>query len=100
MSPACELLLDRFDLRTGDCVGRLPVGWPLPRVEVIRTVPPEPEARCPAVHVGRKLAEIEAVITRAELLAPGPDPRRPPLPGLIDLDPRGCSPGGRLAGIG
>lgn len=86
-SPALELLLERFDWRTGRYLGELPDGWPEPRVEVLRAVPSEPESRRPALHTGRKLAEIEAVITRTEALPAGPTPRRPPLPGFIDLEP-------------
>ncbi len=40
-SPACELLMERFDWRTGVCLAPLPETWPAPRVNVITGRPGE-----------------------------------------------------------
>jgi ATP-dependent helicase/nuclease subunit A len=86
-SPAFQLLIDRFDWRTGRCLGDLPAGWPKPRLEVLWMFPRDPEVGRAGPSQARRLPEIERIITRAEVLAPPPDPRPAPLPGLIDLDP-------------
>ena len=39
VSPACELLMERFDWRTGLCLAPLPETWPAPRVDVIMAGP-------------------------------------------------------------
>jgi ATP-dependent helicase/nuclease subunit A len=39
-SPALNLLLERFDARTGTLRGLLPDGWAVPRIEVVRDAPP------------------------------------------------------------
>ncbi|MGC8639055.1 MAG: UvrD-helicase domain-containing protein [Isosphaeraceae bacterium] len=85
-SPAMQLLLERFDWRSGGCLARLPGDWPAPRVNVILAAPTEPERqrrRSPR----RRLEQIEQAITSARVCEPQPALRSSSPPGLIDLDP-------------
>jgi ATP-dependent helicase/nuclease subunit A len=92
-SPALQLLIERFDWRTGRCLARLPDGWPLPRVDTVLTTPPEPEDKRPRPSVGRRLEEIKQAIVSTPLGGPQPARRPPSLPRLIDLDPQPELPG-------
>ena len=51
-SPAMQLLLERFDWRSGGCLAPLPEGWPPRSVNVVLTTPPEPEAAVAAARGG------------------------------------------------
>jgi ATP-dependent helicase/nuclease subunit A len=91
-SPAMQLVLERFDWRSGACLARLPEGWPTPRVSVVLTTPTEPEERGRR-PVRQLYQEIEraigsAVGPKAEPVVPFPSP-----PALIDLDPDPNTPG-------
>lgn len=83
-SPAMQLLLERFDWRSGACRARLPDGWPSPRVTVMLASPPEPEGHRPRTP-RRRFQEIEQAITTA-VLEPRSVVRPSRRPRLVDLD--------------
>jgi ATP-dependent helicase/nuclease subunit A len=89
VSPACELLMERFDWRTGRCLVPLPETWPAPRVDVIvagpeSSPPPGTPPRRPSL---KPLPEIERVIAQTEV-RPERQPAGPrPLLRFVELDP-------------
>jgi ATP-dependent helicase/nuclease subunit A len=89
-SAALELLLERFDWRTGRCLARLPDGWPVPEVQVVLARPPEPETRRSHPSARQRLLDIErAIVTAAPARQSEPDldvRLCPALPRRIDLD--------------
>jgi ATP-dependent helicase/nuclease subunit A len=91
-SPAMQLVLERFDWRSGACLAQLPEGWPTPRVSVVLATPAEPQER------GRRPSrQLDQEIERAIGSAVSPDAQPvvpiPSLPALIDLDPDPNTPG-------
>jgi ATP-dependent helicase/nuclease subunit A len=86
-APAFQLLLERFDWRSGSCVAPLPEGWPAPRVEVALTRPPEAEARRRRGSIRRQIQDIEEAIARTPLGTERTVPGSTFSPALIDLDP-------------
>jgi ATP-dependent helicase/nuclease subunit A len=92
-SPAFELLIERFDWRTGRCLRKLPDGWPQPHVETVLTTPGEHQYRRRRVDEGPRLEAIRQAIVNAPP-AQARHVRRPrALPRLIDLDPQAELPG-------
>jgi ATP-dependent helicase/nuclease subunit A len=91
-SPAMQLLLERFDWQSGQCLARLPDGWPAPRVSAHLTTPPEADGGRPRHSIRRRLEDIEAAITQTPVGSEPAVVRLPRSPGLIDLDrEQGCS---------
>ncbi|HKM53414.1 MAG TPA: hypothetical protein VJY33_08385, partial [Isosphaeraceae bacterium] len=90
VSPALELLLERFDWRTGRCLARLPDGWPMPDVQVVLVRPPEPETRRSHPSARQRLLDIERAIATAApawQIRPELDVRPfPAVPRRIDLN--------------
>ena len=87
-SHAFQLLIERFDWRTGRNLAKLPDGWPEPRVEAVVTTSPKAEDTRRRPAVGRRLEEIRQAI-QSTPLAVDRQVRRPPAPpSLIDLDPQ------------
>jgi hypothetical protein len=97
-SPAMQLLLERFDWRSGQCLTRLPDGWTTPRVTVMLPGPPEPEGRRPRAP-RRRFQEIEKAITTAAALEPRSVVRPSRQPGFVDIDPDPQTPS-RTARLG
>jgi ATP-dependent helicase/nuclease subunit A len=91
-SPAFQLLLERFDWRTGGCLVRLPDGWSLPRVSVIVATPDDPAEKRPRQPPRRRLPEIEQAITASVVGDPRPSDRAATRPRMIDLDPEPKTP--------
>ena len=84
-SPAMQLLLERYDWRSGEFLSRLPDGWPPPRVNVILTTPPPAGGHRPRTP-RRRFQEIEQAITTTIVTEPRPVVPPAHRPGLIDLD--------------
>lgn len=86
LSPALNLVWERFDGSTGRCLARLPDGWPEPEVAVVNTAALDRAERRAA---RRPRPDLLAIISAIE--AGGRAPSRPaepaPLPRFIDLDP-------------
>ena len=85
-SPAFQLLMERFEWRTGSCLAELPEGWPVPRVDVILATPADPEATRPRQSIRRKLELIEQAISHATVDPPRVPSPPAPLPAWVDLD--------------
>ena len=86
-SPAMQLLWERFDWRTGRCLACLPEGWPVPRIEVTMSTPPEAPGKHARTPHASRLAAIERAIVETELGEPEQIVRPSPRPRLIDFDP-------------
>ncbi len=85
-SPAFELLLERFDWRSGRCLASLPEGWPAPRVDVVVESPPEAEENRARQPVRRPFQDMEQAILTTSIAEPVPIVEGPSLPRWIDLD--------------
>ncbi|QEH33842.1 ATP-dependent helicase/nuclease subunit A [Aquisphaera giovannonii] len=83
-SPALQLLLERFDWRTGDCRADLPEGWPSPAVDVRCLAAPDADSARAGSSRRPPLREIEEAITRTAV-RDEPAPRSPRWPAWIDL---------------
>jgi len=88
LSPALNLVWERFDGPSGRCVARLPDGWPAPEVAVVNTAAIDRAERRAA---RRARPDLQAIIGAIEAGARGvrsssraPSPA--PLPRFIDLD--------------
>jgi ATP-dependent helicase/nuclease subunit A len=86
-SPAMQLLWERFDWQTGSCLARLPETWPVPRVHVTTSTPPEAAGKHARPSLAVRLSAIERAIVATEIGEPEQVLRPSPRPGLIDLDP-------------
>ena len=84
-SPAMQLLLGRFDWRSGGCLAKLPEGWARPNVDVVLTTPAEPPGRRRR-GPRRHFQEIEQAIRSAVVREPQPAARARYVPRLVDLD--------------
>ena len=88
VTPAFQLLLDRFDWRTGRCRVPLPEGWPKPQVQVALETAPAQAATHGFRRSLRRLREIEqAISATTSQQAPAHVSRPRPCPRFIDLDP-------------
>jgi len=86
-SPAMQLLWDRFDWQTGLCLARLPETWPVPRIHVTASTPPEAVGKHARQPLAQRLSAIERAIVETEIGEPEQVLRPSPRPGLIDFDP-------------
>nr|WP_303652425.1 UvrD-helicase domain-containing protein [Paludisphaera mucosa] len=85
LSPALNLLWERFDGRTGRCLAPLPDGWPAPDVAVVDLAAIAPGDEPAAPRARPKLAEIVAAISdapREDVAAASPTP----IPRFVDLE--------------
>jgi ATP-dependent helicase/nuclease subunit A len=92
LSPAMQLLWERFDWRSGRCTAQLPEHWPIPRVEVELASPAEPEPQRRSRPVRLSPAQIEQIISSTPVREVEPARTLPDHPRLIDLDPEGVLP--------
>jgi len=82
-----QLLCERFDWQTGRCLARLPETWPVPRIDVKTSTPPETVGKHARTPLGQRLSAIERAIVETEIGEPEPVLRPSPRPRLIDFDP-------------
>src|SRR5208337_292409 len=86
-SPAMQLLWDRFDWQTGLCLAGLPETWPVPRIHVTKSTPPEAVGKHARPPLAQRLSAIERAIVETEIGEPEQVLRPSPRPRLIDFDP-------------
>jgi len=86
-SPAMQLLWERFHWQTGRCLARLPETWPVPRIHVTTSTPPEAEGKHARTPPAQRLSAIERAIVETEIGEPEQILRPSPRPRLIDFDP-------------
>lgn len=85
LSPALNLLWERFDGPTGRCIAELPDGWPVPEVSAVDVASIGATEERPAHHPRPKLPEIAGVILNEPLDA-APPAAAPPSPRFLDLE--------------
>jgi ATP-dependent helicase/nuclease subunit A len=88
VSTAFQLLLERFDWRTGQCVVNRPGEMPQPRVRVLMHNPPEARSRRPRASLRQRLEEIEHTITRTPVSESEVPSAARMFPRMVDLDPQ------------
>jgi len=86
LSPALNLVWERFDARTGRCLVPLPDNWPAPELDVVDVAALEPsDARRPKPR-RVDLTEIVDAVNATPCAHEAPAPSRGAVPRYIDLD--------------
>ncbi|MDR3621873.1 MAG: UvrD-helicase domain-containing protein [Paludisphaera borealis] len=86
LSPALNLVWERFDGSSGRCLASLPDGWPTPEIEVIDVASLEPTETRASRRPRVDLLEIVDAVVGTPCDRDGSSPSRGALPRFIDLD--------------